>query len=102
MAASLRARTTSSVVLTDTVSDKTTLFGRYTIYSDNDFAGTNSQSPYAGFNTGQTIFNQNAMLSVTHVFTPNVVMSLKGIFNRLNNQQPLGPQGVVPSRDSFC
>ena len=37
------------------------------------------------------------MLSVTHVFTPNVVMSLKGIFNRLNNQQPLGPQGVVPS-----
>ena len=80
-----------------TVNDKTTLFGRYTLYSENDFAGTNSQSPYAGFNTGQTIFNQNAMLSVTHVFTPNVVMSVKGIFNRLNDQQPLGPQGVVPS-----
>ncbi len=80
-----------------TVSDKTTLFGRYTLYSENDFAGTNSQSPYLGFNTGQTLFNQNAMLSVTHVFSPNVVMSLKGIFNRLNDQQPLGPQGVVPS-----
>ena len=80
-----------------TVNDKTTLFGRYTLYSENDFAGTNSQSPYAGFNTGQTIFNQNVMMSVTHVFTPNVVMSLKGIYNRLNNQQPLGTQGVVPS-----
>ena len=80
-----------------TVNDKTTLFGRYTIYSENDFAGTNSQSPYQGFNTGQTLFNQNVMLSVTHVFTPNVVMSVKGIYNRLNNQQPLGPQGVVPS-----
>jgi hypothetical protein len=73
------------------------LFGRYTIYSENDFAGTNSQSPYDGFNTGQTIFNQNVMMSVTHVFSPNVVMSLKGIYNRLNNQQPLGPQGTVPS-----
>ncbi len=72
------------------------MFGRYTIYSENDFAGTNSQSPYDGFNTGQTLFNQNVMLSVTHVFSPNVVMSLKGIYNRLNNQQPLGPQGVVP------
>jgi outer membrane receptor protein involved in Fe transport len=79
------------------VSDRTSLFGRYTLYSENDFAGTNSQSPYAGFNTGQTLFNQNAMLSVTHVFSPRVVMNLKGIFNRLNNQQPLGPQGVVPS-----
>ena len=58
-------------------SDKTTLYGRYALYSEDDFAGIVNGSPYAGYNTGQTNFNQSVTINLTHVFTPNFVSSSK-------------------------
>lgn len=77
------------------VTDKTTLYGRYALYSEMDFPGYVTSSPYAGYNTGQTYFNNNFVLSVTHTFSPTFVSQSKIVFERLNNDQPLGanPQG---------
>ena len=79
------------------ISDKTTLYGRYALYSEDDFAGTVNASPYVGYDTGQTNYNQNVVINFTHVFTPNFVSSSKVIYNRLNQQQPLGPNPVGPT-----
>src|SRR5579872_4916849 len=80
------------------LSDKTTMYGRYALFNQNEFAGVVNSSPYAGFNTGQTQHNQNFLYSLTHVFSPSVVNDLKINFNRLNNLQPLAStQPVQPS-----
>jgi outer membrane receptor protein involved in Fe transport len=78
-------------------SDKTTMFGRYAAYHENDFPGFVNASPYAGYNTGQNNFNQNITYSLAHVFTPNLVNTFKFIYNRLNNLQPLGTAPVGPT-----
>jgi outer membrane receptor protein involved in Fe transport len=78
------------------LSDKTQIYTRYALYSEDDFAGTISNSPYAGFNTGQTIFNNALIVSLTHTFTPALVSQSKLDFNRLNNLQPLASGGVIP------
>ena len=70
-------------------SDKTQVFGRYALQSENYFDGTNAYSPYTAYNTGTTYFNNNAMLGVTRVMSPNMVSISKIVFNRLNNVQPL-------------
>jgi hypothetical protein len=71
-------------------SENTNLLGRYA-FQDNDlFAGTNSLSPYQGFNTGQTSRNQNINLTVTHTFSPRFFSESRVIYNRLLNLQPLG------------
>ena len=78
------------------MSDKTQMYARYALYSELDSDGVVVNSPYAGFNTGQTIFNNSAVFSLTHTFSPTTVSQSKLDFNRLNNVQPLGPNGVVP------
>jgi Carboxypeptidase regulatory-like domain/TonB dependent receptor len=78
-------------------SDKTTLYGRYALYSENDFAGYVNSSPYVGYDTGQTLYNQSVLINLTHVFSPNIVNSLKVAYNRLNNKQPLGTNPVGPT-----
>ncbi len=79
------------------LSDKTTLFGRYALFDQNQFAGVLNNSPYAGYDTGQTFFNNNAMLSVTHIWTPKIVSETKLVYNRLNNKQPLASEAVQPT-----
>jgi hypothetical protein len=80
------------------LSSKTTLFGRYALFSQNEFAGFVNNSPYAGFDTGQIQHNQNILASMTHVFSPSVISDTKFNFNRLTNVQPLNPlQPVQPS-----
>lgn len=80
-----------------TASDKTTVYGRYALQSQDFFPGTNASSPYAGFDTGVTNFNNNFLISATHVFTPSFVSQSKFTFNRLNNKQPLGSSPVGPT-----
>lgn len=80
-----------------TISDKTSLFGRYIILSENDFAGTVNSSPYAGYNTGQTQYNNNALVSLTHAFSPSLSSTTKFLFSRFNNKQPLGTVPVSPT-----
>jgi len=78
------------------LTDKTSLYGRYALYSENDFAGYVSNSPYNGYNTGQTTFQNSAMVSVTHTISPRFVSQSKVDFNRFNGQQPLSSTGVAP------
>src|SRR5512146_3172518 len=77
--------------------DKTTAFLRYAYQNENWFAGTISFSPWEGFSTGQKTRNHNALVSLTHVFSPNLVSTSKLLFNRLDLFQGLGPSGVVPT-----
>jgi outer membrane receptor protein involved in Fe transport len=80
-----------------TISEKTSIFGRYTIYSERDQAGFVSNSPYKGYDTGQTNFDNNGLGSLTHVWGPSTVSTTKVLFSRLNNSQPLGTAPVSPT-----
>jgi len=76
------------------ITDRTTLYGRYALESQDQFAGTNTSSVFAGYDTPITNFNNNVLVSLTHVWGPSLVTQSKFTFNRLNNFQPLGE---VPS-----
>jgi len=78
-------------------SNNTQIYGRYAIENQKFFVGSNANSPWSGFNTGTSNFNQNAIVNVTHTFTPSFVSQTKLVFNRLNNSQPLGTQPVQPT-----
>jgi hypothetical protein len=71
------------------INNKSQLFGRYAIENRLDFPGFTSASPYTGFNTGQTTFNQNVLVSLTHAFSPRLGSETKLVFNRLSVQDPL-------------
>jgi outer membrane receptor protein involved in Fe transport len=79
------------------ISNNTQLYGRYAIEKNLFFEGSNAFSPFAGFNTGAQNFNQNALINLTHTFTPNFVSQTKLIYNRLNNIQDLGDAPVQPT-----
>jgi hypothetical protein len=70
--------------------DKTSLMGRYSFQNNDQFSGTNSLSPYQGFNTGQINRNQNVNLSVTRAFSPRLFVESGVAYNRFLNLQPLG------------
>ncbi len=78
--------------------DKTTLSGRYASYKELDFDGTVNSSPYAGYSTGQSNYDQNIALNLTHVFSSNIVNTTKLIYNRLNGPiQPLSTAPIGPT-----
>jgi hypothetical protein len=77
------------------LSNKTTLYARYAYFHQNEFAGSVNSSPWVGFDTGQFQRNHNALLSLTHVWSPTVVSETKFNFNRLNFSQPLSSQQPV-------
>ena len=54
-------------------------------------------SPYQGFNTGQTNFDNSLLVALTHSFSEHFVSQTKLDFNRFNNDQPLSSAGVVPT-----
>ncbi len=64
--------------------------GRYAFQNNDLFTGTNSLSPYLGFNTGQLNRNQNFNLTVTRAFSPRLFSESRVVLNRLLNSQPLG------------
>ncbi|HYP54283.1 MAG TPA: TonB-dependent receptor [Pyrinomonadaceae bacterium] len=79
------------------LSDKTQIYGRYALQDNELFAGSTANSPYAGFNTGSTAFNQNALLSLTRTFSQKLVSQSKLAFNRVNPASPLGEQPAGPT-----
>jgi outer membrane receptor protein involved in Fe transport len=80
------------------LSDKTQMYGRYALQGITFFPGYVSSSPYNGYNTGETDFNNNALFSVIHTFSPRWVSQSKVVFNRLNNNQPFSSTyGPVPT-----
>jgi hypothetical protein len=78
------------------MTDKTMIYMRYAVQSEADQAGVVSSSPYAGYNIGQTSFNNSLIVSLTHTFSPNFVSQSKVDFNRFNEVQPLAPNGATP------
>jgi outer membrane receptor protein involved in Fe transport len=80
------------------LSDKTTIFGRYASYKELDFAGTVNSSPYTGYNTGQSNYDQNFEFNFSHVFNASLLDTAKIAFNRLNGPvQPLSTAPVQPT-----
>jgi hypothetical protein len=79
------------------ISDRTQLYGRYALESQDVFAGFVSNSPYEGFNSGQHRFNQNALLSLTRAFSPNFVSNTKLAYNRTITDSPLGDNPAGPT-----
>jgi len=80
------------------LSDKTTVYGRYAFFHQDEFAGFINNSPFVGFDTGQNQRNHNFLLSVSHIFSPKIVSDTKFNFNRLTLDQPLNSsQPVQPT-----
>jgi hypothetical protein len=79
------------------LADSTQIYGRYARQSQDFFAGTNSHSPYAGFDTGQRQINDSAVVSLTRVASSATVVQTKLALNRFNNHQPLGANAPSPS-----
>jgi Carboxypeptidase regulatory-like domain/TonB dependent receptor len=79
------------------LSNKTQIYGRYAVEKQNFFDGSNANSPWQGFDTGSSTFNQNVIVSGTHTFSPVFVSQTKLVFNRLNQLQPLSSRAVQPS-----
>jgi len=77
--------------------DKTTIYGRYAYQKIDFFNGVVNNSPYAGYDTGENDRNHNGLISVTHVFTPNLVSQSKVVYNRLFQLQGLGAAPVGPT-----
>lgn len=79
------------------LSDRTTLTGRYSLYSETDQVGSNAQSPYAGYLTGSQAFDNNFLGTLNHTFSNAISNSTKVLFSRLNSVQPLGSAPVTPT-----
>lgn len=79
------------------LSEKTQIYGRYALQDNITLPGTGANSPYEGFNTGTTAYNQNFLVSLTHTFSPYVVSASKIAFNRVNTGNPLGDQPAGPT-----
>jgi hypothetical protein len=78
------------------LTQNTQLYGRYALESQDLFSGTTGYSPYVGFDTPGTLFNQNALVSLTHTFGPSLVSQTKLAYNRLNSNAPYGDQPIGP------
>ncbi|HYE72568.1 MAG TPA: hypothetical protein VEF04_04520, partial [Blastocatellia bacterium] len=60
------------------------------------FDGTNSYSPYSGFNTGTQLQNDNLSISLTQAHSASFITQTRLAVSRLLYRQPLGEAGAVP------
>jgi outer membrane receptor protein involved in Fe transport len=67
----------------------TQLYVRYAYQNQESQPGTNSASPFAGFDTAYLNHNHNVLGSVTRVWKPNFTTQTKLVWNRLYGDQPL-------------
>ena len=72
-------------------------YARYALEHSDFFDGTVSNSPWAGFNTGQQTRNHNILASLTNVWSPNFTTQSKAVFNRLASDTPLNPGPLSPT-----
>ena len=77
------------------LSDKTMIYTRYAVQAEVLQAGSIEATPYAGFDVGQTSFNNSLIVSLTHTFSPSFVSQSKLDFNRFNLVQPVSANGVT-------
>jgi len=75
----------------------TQLYGRYALERGNLFTGTVTNSPYAGYDSGQSTTNNSFLLTLIHSFNSKLTSQSKIVFNRLSLIQPLGANPVGPT-----
>jgi hypothetical protein len=76
------------------VNDKASFYVRYATEKTNQ---ANEVSPYQGFNTQTSVFNNNILGSFTYTFSPKFTTQSKVVYNRLNANQPLGANPSGPT-----
>src|SRR6266849_4794380 len=76
---------------------KTQVYGRYALEKDNVLSGSSTNSPYAGYDSGQTNTNNSILLSLIYTFNPKLTSQSKIVFNRLSQLNPLGSNPVGPT-----
>ncbi len=72
-----------------TFGPKISMYFRAADYSEFDFPGTNSLSPYAGFDTGTTSFNQSYLYNLDVVISNSFLSNSKVSYSRQNTSQPI-------------
>jgi outer membrane receptor protein involved in Fe transport len=72
-------------------------YTRYALEHSDVFEGNISNSPWAGFNTGQKNVNNNILASLTNVWSSQFTTQSKVVVNRLDLQQPLGAAPIGPT-----
>ena len=71
------------------LSNNTQMYFRYAWQDQEAEPGTNSASPYSGYDTGYVNKNHNVLGSLTHVYGPTFTSQTKVVWNRLLGDQPL-------------
>ena len=66
------------------ITDKTTMFFRYARYSSDLFGGSVAYSPYPQYDVGDTLIDNSALFSVTHIFSDNLLSTTKLSFARFD------------------
>jgi len=77
-------------------SSKTQAYTRYALYKGTFLPGVVANSPYVGFDSGQTETDNSTLTSLTHTFSPRFTSQTKFVYNRLDIFQPLGATPAVP------
>jgi Carboxypeptidase regulatory-like domain/TonB-dependent Receptor Plug Domain len=77
-------------------SNKETIALRFGTDRQTLFEGTNSFSPYSGFNTGTELQNDNFSISLTQAHSSRLITQTRLAVNRLDFRQPLGGASSVP------
>ena len=79
-------------------SDKTLIYGRYAKYNQVQSSGTFSNSPYAGYDTPQSTFDQNYVASIVHTFRPKSSLPVEGDVQPLHQcRATAGSRPVSPA-----
>ena len=80
-----------------TLSQKTSMFVRYIQQSQINPIGSNSNSPYTGYDTENTQMNHGIEVSLSRAFTSSLASVTKLMGSRFNNGEPLGTKPVSPT-----
>jgi outer membrane receptor protein involved in Fe transport len=84
------------------LSNNTQFYVRYARFHELDGTGVVNNSPYSGpknngYDTSQTIIDDNALLSLVHSVGSHLTEQSKFVYNRISLVQPLGANPVGPT-----
>lgn len=80
------------------LSDRMRIYGRYSLYKEDDPAGVLSSSPYSNYDLGQSQLNNSFLASAARNWGPKWISQTTVEFNRLTIvQQGLTSRGLVPT-----
>jgi hypothetical protein len=78
--------------------DKTQMFFRGGRENSIQLSGSNTYSAYPQYDTGTTFLNQSYLYSLSHIFSPNLFLSVKASYTRFNQNTSFDPSLInVPN-----